>query len=122
MPDYWNWYCYASYFTGTQMQYLQRYDPEWRQKGGIISENNDKMREIMTDYIREKTGDDPELFAKVLPTHAPFTRRMVVDNGFYDMLRRDNVDLITDSIERRSEGHTSELQSLMRISYAVFCL
>src|SRR3546814_4175172 len=23
---------------------------------------------------------------------------------------------------RRSEGHTSELQSLMRISYAVFCL
>src|SRR3546814_3838116 len=25
-------------------------------------------------------------------------------------------------IMRRSEGHTSELQSLMRISYAVFCL
>src|SRR3546814_7846685 len=27
-----------------------------------------------------------------------------------------------DQIERRSEEHTSELQSLMRISYAVFCL
>src|SRR3546814_8151104 len=27
-----------------------------------------------------------------------------------------------DSAERRSEEHTSELQSLMRISYAVFCL
>src|SRR3546814_1069397 len=26
------------------------------------------------------------------------------------------------SIPRRSEEHTSELQSLMRISYAVFCL
>src|SRR3546814_4637085 len=26
------------------------------------------------------------------------------------------------SIDRRSEEHTSELQSLMRISYAVFCL
>src|SRR3546814_2997093 len=26
------------------------------------------------------------------------------------------------AIERRSEEHTSELQSLMRISYAVFCL
>src|SRR3546814_1600905 len=25
-------------------------------------------------------------------------------------------------VERRSEAHTSELQSLMRISYAVFCL
>src|SRR3546814_4420159 len=27
-----------------------------------------------------------------------------------------------DRIRRRSEEHTSELQSLMRISYAVFCL
>src|SRR3546814_1666173 len=27
-----------------------------------------------------------------------------------------------DSSRRRSEEHTSELQSLMRISYAVFCL
>src|SRR3546814_4927730 len=26
------------------------------------------------------------------------------------------------TVSRRSEGHTSELQSLMRISYAVFCL
>src|SRR3546814_3079850 len=28
----------------------------------------------------------------------------------------------TDHQRERSEGHTSELQSLMRISYAVFCL
>src|SRR3546814_2601207 len=27
-----------------------------------------------------------------------------------------------EAIEQRSEEHTSELQSLMRISYAVFCL
>src|SRR3546814_2747588 len=27
-----------------------------------------------------------------------------------------------DALRRRSEEHTSELQSLMRISYAVFCL
>src|SRR3546814_4495215 len=27
-----------------------------------------------------------------------------------------------DNAKRRSEEHTSELQSLMRISYAVFCL
>src|SRR3546814_2332933 len=27
-----------------------------------------------------------------------------------------------DEVEKRSEEHTSELQSLMRISYAVFCL
>src|SRR3546814_5042620 len=31
-------------------------------------------------------------------------------------------DLMQDAEEDRSEEHTSELQSLMRISYAVFCL
>src|SRR3546814_13090909 len=41
-----------------------------------------------------------------------------------DMLRRLNTALLYGHAERlqRSEEHTSELQSLMRISYAVFCL
>src|SRR3546814_7160751 len=38
------------------------------------------------------------------------------------LLRRDHVlDLVVGEVAR-SEEHTSELQSLMRISYAVFCL
>src|SRR3546814_6635621 len=33
------------------------------------------------------------------------------------------LDMLIDTVRsRRSEEHTSELQSLMRISYAVFCL
>src|SRR3546814_2343774 len=36
------------------------------------------------------------------------------------MLREISVDILGN--EGRSEEHTSELQSLMRISYAVFCL
>src|SRR3546814_6868327 len=32
------------------------------------------------------------------------------------------IECVSHSISRRSEEHTSELQSLMRISYAVFCL
>src|SRR3546814_1791923 len=35
--------------------------------------------------------------------------------------QRRTVDLAA-AVGRRSEEHTSELQSLMRISYAVFCL
>src|SRR3546814_2292005 len=34
----------------------------------------------------------------------------------------DLADIIAIIDRRRSEEHTSELQSLMRISYAVFCL
>src|SRR3546814_6012277 len=35
---------------------------------------------------------------------------------------RDGDDLLTAGLGLRSEEHTSELQSLMRTSYAVFCL
>src|SRR3546814_3741026 len=46
-------------------------------------------------------------------------RKMAGDfrNQFDEALRETEMDDV-----RRSEEHTSELQSLMRISYAVFCL
>src|SRR3546814_8744917 len=38
-------------------------------------------------------------------------------------LQKAEADAVrADQLEARSEEHTSELQSLMRISYAVFCL
>src|SRR3546814_20785172 len=41
----------------------------------------------------------------------------------HDATGRVEVGLQVDDVEEaRSEEHTSELQSLMRISYAVFCL
>src|SRR3546814_7529364 len=36
--------------------------------------------------------------------------------------KRAEVEAGLKNVEARSEEHTSELQSLMRISYAVFCL
>src|SRR3546814_8217784 len=43
-------------------------------------------------------------------------------NVFRDFNRVGVTTLIASHDEARSEEHTSELQSLMRISYAVFCL
>src|SRR3546814_5084611 len=42
-------------------------------------------------------------------------------NGF-QVGRVARLELLPNKKIRRSEEHTSELQSLMRISYAVFCL
>src|SRR3546814_6188839 len=49
-------------------------------------------------------------------THEAFERDPALVQGFYDA-RRAKLGTV-----ERSEEHTSELQSLMRISYAVFCL
>src|SRR3546814_10806359 len=52
---------------------------------------------------------------------APVGRRRIIDARIALRFERDFGQL--DAVEpKRSEEHTSELQSLMRISYAVFCL
>src|SRR3546814_11816270 len=54
-------------------------------------------------------------------TGAP-ARRAHQDAGTPGLLRRHRVPPRDRRLHGRSEEHTSELQSLMRISYAVFCL
>src|SRR3546814_2665409 len=49
---------------------------------------------------------------------APVARRM----GVHRQRHADEDRLHRPRLRRRSEEHTSELQSLMRTSYAVFCL
>src|SRR3546814_6055175 len=46
--------------------------------------------------------------------------QLMVAYGAY--LVSDAEQMLDDAMPERSEEHTSELQSLMRISYAVFCL
>src|SRR3546814_4005346 len=56
------------------------------------------------------------------------TCHVIVDEAWYDKLHapsedeEDMLDLAFGLAPTRSEEHTSELQSLMRISYAVLCL
>src|SRR3546814_3208240 len=47
---------------------------------------------------------------------------MVRQNGLAGRARQSTAGLEWHCGRERSEEHTSELQSLMRISYAVFCL
>lgn len=100
VPFYWNWYCYYSQVTTDAMQNAQEYDAEWQAAGGKISKANDGLKAALLDYIHNKLGSNPELEAKVTPDYAPLARRLVVDNGWYDALLRDNVELVTDQISR----------------------
>src|SRR3546814_4662008 len=62
-------------------------------------------------------------FAAISPDH-PLAERLAKDSpelaAFIELCRRQGT--AAEQIDTRSEEHTSELQSLMRISYAVFCL
>src|SRR3546814_3928087 len=70
-------------------------------------------------------GDNEEALTAVAKWMVEATVRWctVLENRPEIVIRRD-IESHTSQLrdKRRSEEHTSELQSLMRISYAVFCL
>lgn len=103
VPYYWNWYSFSAHMTAQCLQDLHELDPEWRAQGGRINARNDSLREALLTYINDKLATRPDLIDKLTPEHAPLTRRLVVDNGFYDTLLHDSVSLETGSIERITE-------------------
>src|SRR3546814_7855548 len=65
--------------------------------------------------VRIGVGDFVMEMGQALPPHA-------VSAAFGKYISALPIVVPIDLHENRSEEHTSELQSLMRISYAVFCL
>jgi 4-hydroxyacetophenone monooxygenase len=100
MPFYWNWFCYAAYFRSLDLAALQVRDDEFEARGGRVNERNEGVCKTLTEFIKTKMASKPELVPKLTPKYPPLVRRLVVDNGFYDCLLQDHVDLVTDSIDR----------------------
>src|SRR3546814_7015092 len=86
-------------------------DPEYRACGIDLFLGKDVPKEPGV------TVDKPRAWPVVLI--AVGRRRRVDEYPVHQLVR---VMFSTQLLQRRSEEHTSELQSLMRISYAVFCL
>src|SRR3546814_6218248 len=70
----------------------------------------------MRGHSRRKTDDVRRSNARI--SSVRMSGRELGDAG----QRQDHPSQCDRTVHRRSEEHTSELQSLMRISYAVFCL
>jgi len=99
LPCFWNWSVFSTYVADAQFQELQEIDQEWVKDGGTVSERSESLRELLTMYIQSKFVGQSELAEKCTPSYPPFARRIVIDNGWYDALNRDNVELVTDGIE-----------------------
>src|SRR3546814_3609908 len=82
------------------------------ERGTFRIRGNENIRAGM--FVRLRRGGFSAEYYVVTVEHeyVPFS-------GFFSTL---TVERGMGFVERRSEEHTSELQSLMRISYAVFCL
>ncbi|MGV0879819.1 NAD(P)/FAD-dependent oxidoreductase [Martelella sp. FLE1502] len=75
-----------------------RIDPEWDQPDVSLNAENHQMRERIIAYVREQLDGDEDLIAKVLPSYPPYGKRMLRDNHWFKMLKRDNVELVAGNI------------------------
>lgn len=79
-------------------------DPNWKGPEGTINAFNEQMRKNLTAYIHKELEGRDDLIATLTPNYPPFLKRMLRDNGWYSMMRSDNVELVTDGIERFVEN------------------
>src|SRR3546814_3185351 len=92
----------------------------------MIEERRRPVRTVLQlAQLRGEIGRDADLDVAVAVIIGPFVQRRMIDrvevtDEFAAAVIRYAVDDLRATA--RSEEHTSELQSLMRISYAVFCL
>ncbi len=99
-PGYWNWWRYMATAALFGIHDFQILDTKWQAGGGKVNPMNDALRDTLTKYIERETGGRQDLIARVTPDYAPFSRRPVVDNGWYRALTRDNVELVCENIAR----------------------
>lgn len=104
----------ASDHTFEQRQ--ERYEEMWEEGGMHLAINsftgvyvNEELNEEIAEFVREKirnTVDDPKTAEKLMPSYPFGTKRLILDNGYFETYNQDNValvDLREDPIESFTE-------------------
>lgn len=101
LPFYAAWYRFGLFWRfGDGLHRSLQKDPDWPHPERSLNRTNDRHRQEIARYIEEELGHDAGLIAKAMPDYPPFGKRILVDNGWFRTLRRDNVHLETGAIAR----------------------
>lgn len=101
IPYYRNWYRFKLFWSyGDGIWDSLHKDPEWPHSDRSLNSENEYHRQIYIRNLRKALNDDADLMAKVIPDYPPFAKRMLIDNHWCEMLKRDNVTLLTSGVQR----------------------
>ena len=103
VPLYRHWYrLRLSWAFNDKLYEALRNDPDFAGNDNAINAINDAHRRGLTSYIESELGEADHLLDKVLPDYPPFSKRMLLDNGWFRTLTKDNVRLVDGSVEKVS--------------------
>lgn len=99
VPYYRAWYRLRLGWTfGDRMHKALQKDEAWPFPERSLNRINDAHRAYFTQYIESELGDRADLLEKVVPTFPPLGKRLLMDNGWYRMLRNERVTLVDNPI------------------------
>jgi 4-hydroxyacetophenone monooxygenase len=99
VPLYRLWYRLRAGWTfNDRIHATLQKDPDWPHPERAVNAVNDAHRRFFTRHIESELGDRTDLIPKVLPDYPPYGKRILLDNGWYQALTRENVELVTDRI------------------------
>jgi 4-hydroxyacetophenone monooxygenase len=99
IPFYLRWYRFQLFWGFADgLHAALCVDPDWPHPDRALNALNEKHRRFMERHMREELADRPDLLEKVVPDYPAYGKRILIDNHWFKMLKRDNVDLITDAI------------------------
>jgi 4-hydroxyacetophenone monooxygenase len=100
IPFYLRWYRFQLFWGFADgLHEALKVDPEWPQPKRSLNALNEKHRRFMEKHMRSELRDRPDLLEKVVPDYPAYGKRILIDNHWFRMLKRENVDLITDAID-----------------------
>lgn len=101
IPHYREWFRFRVYWIAGDGHYLDVLkDPAWEGNPLAISEKNEAMRQYALKQMREELADHPELLEQVTPDFPIFSKRIVSHPAWWWALKRDDVSLVPERIER----------------------
>ena len=105
LPYYVRWYRFQLFWGFSDGLYSAlKVDPTWTDPSRSINRFNERHRRFMERHMRAELGEGSPLLDKVMPDYPPYGKRILIDNNWYKMLKRPNVDLVTAPIERINAG------------------
>jgi 4-hydroxyacetophenone monooxygenase len=101
VPFYAKWFRFTMLWRyGDGLLPFLRRDPDWPYPERSLNRVNERHRQEMIDHIEDELGERTDLIAACTPSYPPYGKRILLDNGWYRTLRRPNVALITEPIDR----------------------
>lgn len=101
VPAYVRWYRLRSFWNFSDRLHASlQIDPSWPHPERSINQQNERHRVFLTKYIKTQLADRPDLWDACIPDYPPYGKRPLLDNKWFETIQRDDVQLVTDGVER----------------------